>query len=286
MGNALALALNVPPPLAGLSFIEQLHALCSCDCPSIGSVWVVGVNHTSKNAVVFTPPCKRWACVSCGAKNGKRWLARIINGINELDGEWSMLTITANGTWRGKTASLVNLRQGWRKLYNRMLRQLGKRHYALVWEFHKDASLHIHILFQVAVNATLKYRGKRDRKTGILPMPKMLALPRWLKDTAAQCGMGYQTEAHEIENAGQAAGYVAKYLLKGMALSQQYPANIRRIVVSQGFPELPDLTKGKFKGFAWVRCMTDIGALRTLQPFWDRGYDIHGGDNLEYDTDL
>lgn len=267
-------SMSIPPRLGdGLTFIEQLHANSVSDCPNAKDVWVIGVNTKARHVIMFHPNCKVWSCPTCGARNGKRWLARIINGMNKKGGKWSFLTITAHERWRGQTASIANLRKGWKKLYNRLHRRVQVT-YALVWEFHKDTSFHLHILMNLDCEYLLSFKGCGKPK-------KMLKASRWVKDTARQCGMGYQVVMKPVDNAGQAAGYIAKYMLKSFELAKFYPAGIRRVVVSEDFPKLPDLTKGKLNDYKWIRPTTDEGAINTVQAFFRRGYDIDGGEKLE-----
>ncbi len=157
-----------------------------------------------------------WACPECALKNVKRWIARIIDGINSLGGDWYFLTVTAHKWWRGEK-SLINLRANWHKLRKRLARlakKLGvKLEYVRVWEHHKDGSYHLHLIANVP------------------------ATTKWLKDNSAKCGMGFMAHRDELVNAGQAAGYVAKYMLKQSSddTLHDFPKGARRIEVSSGW---------------------------------------------------
>lgn len=201
----------------GLTFIEQLHAVSVQLCPNEKVPYLTGL---SKNKMIaLRGSCGLWSCSVCGARNGRQWLARILDGMRILPHRnWYFITITAHEKARGAVKSLDNLRQGWKKLYNRMRRKYGVSDYIKVWEQHKDESFHLHVLIA--------------RKIG----------KRWLKDNSRQCGMGYQVDSSRSKNGGQVAGYVAKYLLKGYEGANNFPKGLRRIEASRTFPKLPDLT--------------------------------------------
>ena len=214
-------------PDDGLTFIEQLTALAVDCCPNPAAPVLACKDARNKTVGFVRAGCGLWSCPVCGARNGKTWLARAINGINtNVHYDWSFVTITAHRKWRGKS-SLTNIRKNWPKLRKRLARQVdGVFMYLWVYERHADKSWHVHAL----VNARL---GKR-----------------WWKNNAAECGLGYQGEELAIDNAGQAAGYVAKYLLKQFLLLDPYPRSMRRITTSRSWPKLPP--KLKTDGIEWI----------------------------------
>lgn len=213
---------------SGLTFIEQLHALSVQLCPDEKVPWLTGYN--ADTVIAIRGRCGRWSCSVCGAANGRRWLAKIINGMNTMKHvrRWYFITITAHEKWRGAERSLQNIRSGWKKLYNRIRRRYGVTSYVKVWEFHADGSFHLHVLF--------------GRKIG----------KRWLKDNSRQCGMGYQVDSSQTKNAGQVAGYAAKYLLKSFENAHYYPENLRRIETSRDWTPLPDLSEND--EYEWFVC--------------------------------
>lgn len=239
---------------SGLSFIEQLHAIAQIDCSKPNRVWVTGINHEARSVFIMRPPCRVWACPECGARNAKRWIARIINGVNQIGGKWFMFTVTAHEKWRGHERSIKNLRQGWKKLYNRMRRKFGTSQYCKVWEAHKDGSFHLHGLIDTEIPT------------------------RWLKDNSRACGMGYQVEIHHVDNAGQVAGYIAKYSLKSSEFASVYKRGMRRIEVSRNFPKLPDPKSVFGDDWKWQRNHTATGVVRTVQPLFVRGYNIQNAN--------
>lgn len=235
----------------GLNYLEQLTALAVDWCPNSKSPVIVGSNVEAKKAYVYRPGCKTWACPSCGPRNGRRWIARMLHGMTIIGGAWSFVTLTAHEKWRGD-ASLKNIQKNWGKLRKRMARAVEHDlYYVWVYERHKDMSWHVHMLY----NAHLK--------------------DRWWKDNARACGLGYQAKDQALENIGQAAGYVAKYLLKQMSLKPAYPKDMRRITVSRNFPQLPDQDV-KDDDMLW-RLMADRRHMETYTAFLTRmGYQVHG----------
>lgn len=233
--------LNVPPK-GGLNFIEQLHAECENVCEKLNRPYLTGTNKETKVAMLIRPNCKCWNCMACAARNARYWIAKIINGVNKMDTEnsWHMFTLTAHEKWRGRNSSVKNLRQGWKKLYNRIRRKFGVNYYVKVWEMHKDGTFHLHGLIDAVIPT------------------------KWLKDSARQCGMGYQVDIHAVENAGQVAGYICKYFLKSQeSISQdnQFPENLRRIEVSRNWLQLAE--PDGFMVFQWMINQTREGQLRN-----------------------
>lgn len=242
------------PAQAGLSFIEQLHAVCAVDCISVKRPHLTGVATKDKRIVLISPTCKMWSCPACAARNARRWIARIINGCNKMDttNGWFMFTLTAHEKWRGVSASLKNLRQGWKKLYNRIRRKFGTNSYVKVWEMHADGSFHLHGLIDAVI-------------------PE-----RWLKNNARECGMGYEVDIHEVDNAGQVAGYISKYFLKSQFEGQEqkieFPKGLRRIEVSRNWLKLPDLHEKSL--WVWLFNGSRDGQLRLARWYEIAGFDV------------
>lgn len=205
----------IPPTLGGLTFIEQLQrrSLQLCSSPKVP--WLSG--SSGNDLYLLRGSCGSWGCPSCGARNGKQWLARMLNhmNINKGSGHWYFLTITAHENMRGQTQSIKNIRKGWKKLYNRMRYKYGISEYVKVWEFHTDGSFHLHVLIRKKI-------GKK-----------------WLKNNSRQCGMGYMCDSTRSKNPGQVAGYVAKYLIKSFENFERYEKGMRRIEASRDWLPLP-----------------------------------------------
>lgn len=247
MSEAIAVS-----PGTGLSFIEQLQNLASNECSKVNRPYLTGIETEREIALLMRPNCDCWNCPQCAARNAKRWIARIINHVNKADtvNGWHMFTLTAHERWRSDAASVKNLRQGWKKLYNRMRYEFGVSQYCKVWEMHEKSGFHLHGLIDSVI------------------------AERWLKDNARQCGMGYQVDIHAVDNAGQVAGYIAKYFLKSEyeANSRGLPANLRRIEVSRNWTKLPEIEHEIV--FRWLINKTREGQLRLAQGFYERGYEI------------
>ena len=241
-------------PRSGLSFIEQLQIVSIKQCSKDNRPYLNGVNESAHTAILTRPACKMWNCEACGARNAKLWIARVINGVNKLGGEWFFLTITSHKKMRG-LKSIKSLREGWKKFYNRMLAENGKTadgiFYCKVWEQHKDGGFHLHIL----INMTLG--------------------TRWAKDNAAETGMGFQADWHQVDNAGQVAGYISKYSLKNATMARggiEWPKGLRRVEVSRKWPILPKLKASE--GIDWYLKMTREAQLLSANAYHLRGFDI------------
>lgn len=232
----------------GLTFLEQLHATAEQLCSNPSVPWLTGVNHLSREAFLLRGSCGMWSCPECGARNGKRWLARILQHLNANKRmNWYFVTLTAHERWRGKIPSRENIKNGWKKLYNRIRRRYGLIQYVKVWEPHSDGSWHLHAIW--------------NRKIG----------KRWLKDNARACGMGYQVHSVQAKNPGQVAGYCAKYLLKSLEAADVYERGMRRIEVSRDWTKLEDLTDDHL---SWVVSQTRIGQDRTAAQLRHQGIRI------------
>lgn len=239
---------------SGLTFIEQLQKLSINSCQKNNRPYLVGVNENAKKSLLTRPNCKMWSCEPCAANNARLWIARIINGLNRIGGKWAFLTITAHRKHQ-KSKSVANLRQGWKKLYNRILAFLGKTardlYFCKVWEQHKNGGFHLHILISVCLGT------------------------RWAKDNAAECGLGFQADWREVDNAGQVAGYAAKYTLKNATIARngiQWPKGLRRIELSRNWPILPKLEQETAWG--WIVHATRTGQLISANEFYRRGFDV------------
>lgn len=197
----------------GLTFLEQLTELARENCSSPKVPYFYRLDEETQKIEFAKGTCNMWSCETCGARNSKKWIARVIDGCNKLPANsWYFATITAHRKWRGSNKSLANLRKNWQKLKQRMMRLTVKQgeefFYVRVWEAHKDGSFHMHVITNAPVST------------------------RWLKDNASKCGLGYQAKYDEVVNAGQVAGYISKYMLKSMPNATWYPKGARRIEVS------------------------------------------------------
>lgn len=241
-------------PEGGLSFIEQLQNCSVEKCSKDSRPYLVGVNEEHSQVILTRPACKQWNCEACAARNAKLWIARIINGVNKIGGDWHFLTLTASAKNRGMK-SVPNLRDGWDRFYtciNALFSHDGETpHYAKVWEQHADGSFHIHALLDVIMSK------------------------RWTKDTAVAAGLGHQADWHTVDNAGQIAGYIAKYSLKNATVARGgilWPKSLRRVETSRNWPKLPRLEANS--QWAWIVKMTRDEQIASAGRFHLRGFDI------------
>lgn len=251
-------------PGGGLNFIEQLQMASQKFCEKESRPYLVGVSEADKTVVLTRPNCNQWNCTACAARNAKRWIARIINHINlNASMSWKFVTLTAHEKYRGEAASVKNLRQGWKKFYNRMIWRYGTEDYAKVWERHADGSFHLHGLFGDSL---------QDGQFWIEDYPYWRGISqRWAKNNARACGMGHQVKVRPVENAGQVAGYISKYMVKSEEIGG-YPRDLRRIEVSRNWTKLPDLHADTL--IQWIVQDTREGQLLRAGLYHTRGFDI------------
>lgn len=233
------------PKNEGLTFLEQLTAHFG-QCSAVGVPFLMRSDYQKRSVTFARARCGSWSCPECAMNNTRKWIARTIDGINKLEAkEWHFATVTANGSWRGY-ASLVNLRKNWHKLRKRMARMAKKQGEALfyvrVWEHHKDGSYHLHIITNVAITT------------------------RWLKDNAHSCGLGYQAKIDKSVNAGQAAGYMAKYMLKQSENLNLYkfPKGARRIEASRNWVAWKKRNKDKWQHVGDVHAAKGVATMRKM----------------------
>lgn len=220
------------PGEAGLVSIEQLHAN-SPRCSNPRAPHLLGIDPVGNRALYVRGSCGLWSCPECGLANVRQWVARAVRGVNYyMDNgypDWWFMTVTAHRHWRSTSASLKNLRFGWRRLSERLRRKSPRAKYLRVFEHHADGrALHMHFVTTWAIPYEVRTEGG-----------KTYYKSRWLQDNAAECGMGWNTDYRPIHNVGAVAGYVSKYLAKALERNV-WPRGIRRIQASRGWPALPD----------------------------------------------
>lgn len=196
---------------------------------------IVSATDTSSQVIYLAHVrCKQWTCEYCARQNAKIWRAHIIDTINKLSvnheaeygkmSEWTFITLTANAKMRSEETSLQCLRQGWKKLYDRIRREYGKEHkieYIKVYEQHQSGAYHCHAIISANINK------------------------RWLKRNCVECGMGYMADAQLITgHAGNVAGYITKYMTKSLNAPRK---GLRRVQGSRAFT----LHKNDENGLEW-----------------------------------
>ena len=215
-------------------------------------------------ALVHKTKCKCWSCVTCGARNARRAIARCLNHVNTVGGQWYFMTLTAHGNWRGSEASYKNLSSNWHKLRKRM-REIhgGQFSYFRVWECHKDGSWHMHFI----TNAKLPYK-QITADDGSISYSC-----RWLKDNASASGLGYIVDYQPLENAGFVAHYVAKYMAKSIDDHADWLRGMRRFQTSSDWLPLPDLTKET--DFEWQYMKNSVHLWYTYYETKDAGMEVY-----------
>lgn len=176
---------------------------------------VYGRHKSEKKILICDTDCETWSCEECADKMRRLHQLRIIEACGvTLGGIWCFLTITSHEKMRGYDATRKNLQGGMRKLFERMRRKNGSRHYVLIHEYHSDGvSLHIHMLYNALIDE------------------------RWLKDNARQCGMGFECKAILLNDPKASGKYVTKYLSKSIGQGDLFPKRFKRVRYSVGFPK-------------------------------------------------
>ena len=174
---------------------------------------------TSHNEyLLFQPRCKMWQCPYCANINRLLWQARIGHGyeyynLSGIDG-WNMLTITAHPKCKTFEQCLFPWKNQWSKLSSRMRRKYPGFRYVILPECHQDGRVHWHLVASGHI------------------------ANRWLKDSAASCGLGYMTTSEPVGEMEAAIGYVSKYISKSI-YGSKWPRKLKRISTSQKWPDLP-----------------------------------------------
>lgn len=216
-------------------------------------------------ALVHKAKCGCWACSTCGARNARRAIARCLNHINSIGGQWYFATITAHENWHvTPEASYKNITTNWHKLRKR-LREIhgGQFSYFRVWEHHKDGTFHMHLI----TNCELPY------KTKVLPDGKIKYTCALLKKHARRSGMGYMVDYQPLDNAGFAAHYVAKYMSKSITDSSKWIKGMRRYQTSGDWISLPDLSK--VTEFDWTYMKNSTHVWYECHSAADEGFEIY-----------
>lgn len=234
-----------PSPKGLDVLIEQVAAF---ECKNAQTPLLKAVNHYAKKAVFFHPRCKLWDCEICGQINKELWTWRAWHGTKFfLQAGWHVDFVTLTSHEKlGAAGSIAVFPSAWDKLRKRVSRKYPGFQYFAVPETHKDGRLHVHMI----VTANL---------------PK-----RWWKNAGRACGMGYQTDLQEVENAG-VTGYVSKYLAKTLQISN-LPKGFRRVRTSQGFPKLPMLVLPD--GWTFAKLAKDEPLNDAVERLKRGGYEV------------
>ncbi len=180
---------------------------------------------------VVQPGCKMWDCVHCSRRKARQWAVRVYTGIEKFQADelaiWHFVTLTSNQNLETFESTLAVWPKAWAKLSTRLRRNAKKNgqqmRYVLIPEKHADGRLHTHMLVNQPFGVVLSKKGNW--------------YSNWLKDNAAQCGLGHQADIEPLGTPGRAAFYTTKYLAKGLDV-EDWPRHLRRIRTSRGWPKL------------------------------------------------
>lgn len=206
-------------------------------------------NDTSQTVLYFLPDCGCWDCAYCARKRSKMWLFAAVNGVKVLQAEnraVDFLTVTSHEKLTAD-ATLAVLNSAWVKLNRRIKRATDDHEYFLIPEQHQNGRWHLHAI-----------------TTARLPK-------KWWKDNARSCGFGYQSDVQEVGSVGGVAGYVSKYLTKVLQNSN-LPKRFKRVRLSQGWPELPEIERPA--GWHGVRLPPETSLQSEVDRLTETGWTV------------
>ncbi len=232
------------------ALIEQIRAAGSCSNPR--KVVIVRRNEQTRQAEVFMPACKTWACAECADRNKHMWKHRVMHGVDHYQKqgkEFSFVTITLGKFYESREASILGWRKVWPRVYDRHGRACGKQPYCIIPECHRNGRVHLHLIIAGSVNE------------------------RWWKDNVWGCGGGFIASSDALSNVGGAASYVTKYITKSIGL-KAWPHKFKRIRLSHHWPSKP----GKTDDTESVYSLVHPEALEwTISWLWRRDFDVRYG---------
>lgn len=212
---------------------------------------VVGTPQGTNDLLISRLRCKEWDCDFCAPINAAIWRAHIIDRVNDLGGEWLFLTVTAHRNAHKAGKTVVNLKNAWKRLYDRLRYKFKGQEIEYVWLFEKHTgetakgrkiqTYHIHAILRAKIEGGNVWHEKNQ----YWYHPGM---QNWLKDNAAAVGAGFMAHVAKIEgaNGGLVAAYITKYMTKSAQTLQGFPKHGRRISVSRGFGS-PKPPKGEIE---------------------------------------
>lgn len=246
------------------------------------SASIIGTDGRTK--LVYRPRCRQWSCAYCAQKNMATWRWRVANEIADHANEngivqntWFFWTLTLLGYMHDKSMSpeenTVNSLQKWRETWDTLMKRIRrmvkpytqKMVYMRVFESHKDGTLHVHMITNVAPNDI----APRDDNPDVWNSAELQAHLDELE-------LGYihdikpvvtDVNLHENGVSRNVSAYVTKYLTK------EAQGTIRQCLKDAG--------------------MGRIRVIQTSSKFWDKpdvdGADIDWAigriDRMDYHTD-
>lgn len=221
--------------------------------------------------------CKMWSCAGCAQINRSRWRAHLIDKINKIGTfeKWWFITVTAHRKAHkavAQVATIRNMQRGLKTLYDRLRRIVAKGtdklEYVRVYEPHKTKKIHAHLIVRATFSQASGELDKKGNDRG---------MTRWLKDSCAAVGLGYQASAKPIRStqgvhAGFVSAYVCKYMTKDIQSAGVFPKGIRRVQCSSGFGALDEresqftwtMKSGIYEDEVVGRKVTDLNLKRDV----------------------
>lgn len=232
-------------------------------CPSDAPL-LIGKSEQHPNTwKVVKPTCGSWQCPYCRELNKTAWTKRVWWGVRigqQRGYELSFVTLTAHENLTTLAATLSIWPKVWAKFSTRMRREFNKPEYVRTAELHGDGRIHYHMIVWANIRT------------------------RWVKNNLRSSGGGYMADSRPVSSASGAAYYVTKYMHKSIDWGKAWPANLRRINVSRGWPHVPDSEWHEEEDtWQWATTQATIsgieGQARRL------GIRLHVSDSAYYNPD-
>ena len=225
-------------------------------CEKTRNITIFGMNDKEKTALLFNPRCKTWGCDYCAEINKQEWIDRASRGVMVLQASGATIqfvTLTSR-PYAGPSTGLYFLKENWPKLNRRIKyhtekgeENLANWNYLIVPERHKTGVVHCHIL------AATDIHREKD----------------W-KFHAHKSGFGWKVDVDPVISAKDAAGYVSKYLHKGVG-KEVWPDNFRRVRCSRGWPNAHQREDGAWR---WLQYLNQNIIWQEKNALLDMGWTV------------
>jgi len=216
------------------------------------------------NALLYRPRCKQWSCGYCAKVNRDIWQARIMNEI--ADGrceQWYFWTLTLDGKdHNGNTIeSLQKWRDVWDKLLKRIKRDLKKMRYVRIFETHKDGTLHVHMLTDLAYDDLIETKESDGRSNWTSAK---------LQKHLTEVGLGWRHDIRPLDkvDTDKSIKDVSKYVIKYMTKSIQ--SKVRKALSDAGMSRVR-MVQTSHKWFNETQL--DQALLWTREPLFKSEFD-------------
>jgi len=227
-------------------------------CPTLGTPYIYSDDCKPGTRIIHKTRCKQWTCPYCAPINQMLHEIRIKNGIRELQNKgykFAFVTLTSHERLKTFEETYRVWQSAWRKLSERYRRFCAKtlgveNHYVYVIERHKDGRMHVHGFFCADITK------------------------RWWKDSARQCGLGYQVDKQLVSDDAKVVSYITKYLSKQQGKDYTIKG-VRRVAYSQKFPATPGLDSTS----EWTVAEKDESIVSLVEYAWHvlhEDVELHG----------